>query len=57
MKENVEYPRCRGCGYEIDPDLCYCGDLMGSEAHDHHAPVPLGCVCFYVSPSEKKEIR
>ena len=38
--------RCTGCGNEIEPDVCHCGELVKS--HDHysnHSPVPLGCDC------------
>ena len=38
--------RCPGCGNEIDPYVCHCGDLM--KAHDAycgHTPVPMGCDC------------
>ena len=39
---------CRGCGEEIDPDVCWCGDEMGKHTgYEGHSPVPLGCECGY----------
>ncbi len=35
---------CPDCGWEIDPDTCFCGDPKHS--HDpSHTFVPMGCVC------------
>jgi hypothetical protein len=40
---------CDGCGREIDPDVCWCGDYI--KDHDGigqgHSPLPMGCVCHY----------
>ena len=40
---------CPGCGCEIDPDVCGCGDMReGHRAWDAgHEFVPLGCSCLY----------
>lgn len=40
---------CEGCGKEIDPDCCGCGD--GREHHGNptdagHSFIPMGCDCF-----------
>lgn len=39
---------CPGCGYEVDPDTCGCGDAR--EGHDtrnnNHAFVPMNCQCL-----------
>jgi hypothetical protein len=43
---------CKQCGSEIDPDCCWCGDLIvGHGWNDNHFPVPLGCTCYYVNLS------
>jgi len=41
-------PKCEGCGKEIDPDTCGCGDpIKGHGFGDGgHPPIPLGCDCF-----------
>ncbi|HVY79848.1 MAG TPA: hypothetical protein VG994_02610 [Steroidobacteraceae bacterium] len=37
---------CPGCGNEIDPDVCHCGDYAKDHGGwDSHAPVPMGCTC------------
>ncbi len=46
---------CRGCGYEIDPEVCHCGDLIKMHSYgDGHSPVPMGCVCGYAEPPKCK---
>lgn len=40
---------CQGCGKEIDPDTCGCGDSRkghGSPINTGHSFVPAGCDCF-----------
>jgi hypothetical protein len=38
---------CKECGSEIDPDCCWCGNLIeGHGWSDNHFPVPLGCTCL-----------
>lgn len=38
---------CDGCGKEIDPTLCGCGELIADHhMHCNHSPVPMGCDCF-----------
>lgn len=44
-----ERPRCAGCGNEIDPDWCGCGDSEQSHANPlyaGHSFVPMGCDCL-----------
>lgn len=48
---------CEGCGKEIDPEVCHCGDLIVDHTiSDGHYPVPMGCICGYVSLSDKFEL-
>lgn len=43
---------CEGCGKEIDPTLCGCGEpIADHHMHCNHGPVPMGCDCF----RERKE--
>lgn len=37
-------PTCSGCGEEIDPETCMCGEPIPGSC-DNHNPVPMGCVC------------
>lgn len=51
LKQQIENagPVCPGCGQEIDPEYCWCGDKMGNRSfivHEGHTPVPLGCDCM-----------
>ena len=40
---------CKGCGNEIDPDVCCCGGEIKKHVFgDGHTPVPMGCTCGYV---------
>lgn len=49
MTDAAEFEVCHGCGNQIDPDVCWCGD----EIKEHnpyragHNPVPMGCTCGY----------
>lgn len=37
---------CPGCGNEIDPDTCGCGDAIeGHSIWSGHSPIPMGCDC------------
>ena len=46
-------PKCGGCKEEIDPDVCWCGDLMiNHHSGCEHIPTPMGCRCGYVSLSD-----
>ncbi len=47
---------CSGCGYEIDPEVCHCGDLIKMHSYgDGHSPVSMGCMCGYeVKPACKR---
>lgn len=35
---------CAGCGQEIDPETCGCGDSI-DHYPDGHSPIPMGCEC------------
>lgn len=42
---------CGGCGQEIDPNVCYCGDgIKEGERHDNHYSVSMGCIYWHDSP-------
>lgn len=39
---------CNGCGMEIDPETCCCGDAKDGHGYGSgHGFVPMGCVCGY----------
>jgi len=41
-----EREKCEGCGQEIDPDTCGCGDPMeGHSTLSGHSAIPMGCDC------------
>lgn len=43
---------CRHCGEEIDPEVCWCGDLMANHhSWCEHIPVPMGCRCLFSEPN------
>ena len=47
---NGKPEECPGCGQEIDPETCWCGDRM--DAHfgwEGHPAVPMGCDCMRVT--------
>lgn len=46
-------PICPGCGWEIDPDVCHCGEAMDHH-HAEHNPVPAGCTCGYPNAEKRK---
>ena len=37
---------CDGCGQEIDPDWCHCGEPMEGGVHENHSPINIGCDCW-----------
>ena len=50
---------CGGCGCEIDPRFCWCGDDYEGHkfTYDHHF-VPMGCSCgFHKSQSENMNLE
>lgn len=51
-----EFPKCPGCGNEINPDVCCCGELIKGGHHDNHYSVPLGCECL-VDKGDDAEIK
>jgi hypothetical protein len=38
---------CHGCGWEIDPETCHCGEPREGGHCDNHTFVPQGCTCFF----------
>jgi len=55
-----EHEICSGCGEEIDPTVCECGDEIyynndtaNSRGHDGHSPVPIGCICGFLKSEDK----
>lgn len=43
---------CKGCGHEIDPKVCHCGDMIDTHPRtNEHSPVPMGCQCGYADMS------
>jgi hypothetical protein len=47
------WPICEGCGCDIDPEYCWCGDaIKGHSWSTGHGPIPMGCVCGYSSQGE-----
>ena len=40
-------PRCPKCHQEIDPDVCWCGDMMEPSSHGDHYAIPMGCRCHF----------
>ena len=42
------WPRCAGCGCQIDPDLCGCGEprTTHNDQNAGHSFVPIGCDCL-----------
>ena len=48
---------CEGCGCDIDPEICWCGENYESHRFmcDHHF-IPMGCTCgFYKQDKEVKK--
>lgn len=53
-----EWQTCRGCGREIDPDVCWCGDEIDRHTgYEGHSPVPLGCECSYDKREAERDGR
>lgn len=51
MSKKQARTTCEGCGQEIDPNVCYCGDeIKEGRGHDSHYSVPMGCVCWRDPP-------
>jgi hypothetical protein len=47
--------QCPYCKQEIDPEVCWCGDLIKGHGYDGHSPVPMGCDCGRVKLSDVQE--
>lgn len=48
VQAKVLRPKCVGCGNDIDPLVCWCGDGIDEKEsyHDNHHPIPMGCDCY-----------
>lgn len=58
LTESASRPKCEGCGHEIDPDYCGCGDRIDHSPWAGHAPIPMGCVCGYDPPlSDEQQVK
>jgi hypothetical protein len=58
--ECMSLETCEGCGCEIDPNFCHCGEAIQSHNAywSGHSPVPAGCQCGREpvdSPDESQE--
>ena len=46
MECEAQPEKCGGCGNEIDPTTCHCGDTADHDAYQAgHSPIPMGCDC------------
>jgi len=46
---------CTHCGWDIDPETCWCGDgRVGHPYEAGHTFVPMGCTCGFVDAVERK---
>jgi hypothetical protein len=48
---------CSGCGNEIDPDVCGCGEAIDGHNHGDHSPIPMGCDCYRAERTPSQSIR
>lgn len=49
---------CQGCGKEIDPDVCWCGDEIDRHTgYEGHSPVPMGCECGFVDGDDWEGVK
>lgn len=38
---------CQGCKQEIDPEVCWCGELLKDHGfNSNHSAIPMGCRCY-----------
>jgi hypothetical protein len=45
---------CRGCGREIDPETCHCGDATDDHNQGSgHSPVSMGCMCHAMRDADE----
>jgi hypothetical protein len=51
MSEEEPRLKCPYCGYEIDPDWCWCGDSKDSHQgiYQNHFFIPMGCHCGHAT--------
>jgi len=50
--------KCSGCGNDIDPEVCWCGELLKGHGFDGHFFVPMGCDCYRANkPEEEREMN
>lgn len=45
---------CEGCGNEIDPDVCWCGDFIDHVWDGAHYGVPMGCTCGFIEDDDEQ---
>lgn len=51
------FVRCPGCGNEIDPEVCWCGDYIKEHGcSSGHSAVPMGCDCHRMK-AEDNEVK
>ncbi len=49
------FPYCPGCGWEIDPDCCHCGEDRKYHGYETgHSFVPQGCTCGYNDADKRR---
>lgn len=46
---------CPRCGNSINPDVCWCGEMIKGDAHDNHHPIPVGCTCGIPTPDKPEK--
>lgn len=52
LPDETKLPTCTGCGCEIDPTVCACGEtIVANRVHDNHSPIPMGCNCYRERPA------
>ena len=54
QEEKMAREKCPGCGHEVDPEVCCCGNPMTDSYHDNHHPIPMGCTCGYLTQPEQE---
>jgi hypothetical protein len=56
LLEAVPSVICPGCGNEIDPEVCHCGEIRSMHGPERgHSFVPAGCTCGYAKQPVKPD--